>query len=382
MNGSGGGSAESDLGVDVDTTPHVVDADDPYIQYSGRIDFSDPKTAVYASPGVSVSIRFVGTGISALLGDEFRSGTERGFHDIILDGQVRGKLALEKGQDKYELASGLTLGLHTVRLVKRTQASLGKAMFKGFEVSGLVREPEEKPALEIEFIGDSVTAGEGVDGVKGTAECGQNARGASGGWGQPFHDGYRSYAVTAARELRAEYHLMAASGIGLVRDHSQMYDARTMADVYDLMFVEEKESPGWDHTRYIPDIVVIALGTNDFSRGDAPAAAPRAEMDVPTYTAAYVAFVTKLRGYYPDAEVFALSSQLLADEAGDYTPATDLRAAVAAAAQQLNEQGDPKVHSFVTSKVAGLACSGHPNAEQQEQLGLELATEIERVLGM
>ncbi len=368
-------------GTPVDTTPSIIGADDARIQFSGRVDFTDPKQPTYSAPGASVSVRFAGTAISALIGDEFRYGSERGYHDVVIDGAITKKIMLEPGVEKYELASGLPAGEHSVSLVKRTQAQLGKAIFNGFELTGALLEPAPKPALRIEFIGDSITAGEGVEGVNGSPECTQNAAGTVGaGWGQPFHNADRSYGVVTAHELDAEYHLTAVSGIGLVRNYSQMYDARPMPDVYDLMFVEEMASGPWDHAAFVPDVVVVALGTNDFSPGDAPPDSPRPEMDVAVYTDAYVAFVTQLRGYYPDAEIFALSSQLLGDGPGDYTPATDLRAAVGAAVERLAGAGDSRVHAFITTQVSGLGCSFHPDVAQHEMLGRELAAAIRAVI--
>lgn len=140
----------------------------------------------------------------------------------------------------------------------------------------------------------------------------------------------------------------------------------------------------WGHARYTPDVVVVALSTNDFSPGDAPAGQPRAKLDVGMYTDAYVQFVSKLRGLYPEAEIFALTSQLLSDGSPDasYRSATDLQTAVTNVAQRFNAQGDSKVHSFVTMRVSGLGCSGHPNVQQSEQLGQQLAAEIRSVLGL
>ncbi|MEY2934505.1 MAG: hypothetical protein RL033_5254 [Pseudomonadota bacterium] len=368
----------------VDTSLKVLAPSDANITYWGRVDLSDPTVATYAAPGVTVTVRFRGEAIAVLLGDEFRYGNERGFHDVLVDGQLQSPIALQNGTDRYAVASGLGPGEHSVSLVKRTQAQLGKALFRGFEINGEVLPPAPAPSLAIEFIGDSITAGEGVEGANGSAECGQNALGQPGGWGQPVHNANRSYGVVAARALNAEFQLTAVSGIGLVRNYSQMYDARTMPDVYDLMFAEEMASIPWDHARYTPDVVVVALGTNDFSPGDAPADQPRAKLDVGAYTDAYVQFVSRLRGLYPEAEIFALTSQLLSDGSPDasYRSATDLQTAVTNVAQRLNTQGDSRVHSFVTMRVSGLGCSGHPNVQQSEQLGLQLATEIRSVLGL
>jgi lysophospholipase L1-like esterase len=380
----GAGAAAAGTGAPlgpIDTTLHAYEADDPNIVYSGRVDFTDVKQPTYSAPAATISARFSGDSIAALVSDEFRYGSERSFYDVLIDGQVVSKLTLDRAADRYELASGLSPAEHRVSLVKRTQAQLGKGIFRGFEVNGTLLAPAAAPRLKFEFIGDSITAGEGIDAVNGSPECGQNASGATGGWGQPFHNADRSYAVLASRALDAEYHVTAVSGIGLVRNYSQMYDARNMAEVYDLTFVEEMMSPTWDHAAYVPDVVVIALGTNDFSKGNAPAASPRPQLEVAAYRDAYVAFVSRLRGYYPSAEIFALTSQLLSDT-DPPGAATALNTALTQAVDQLNTSGDAKVHFFATTRVAGRACSGHPDAAQHQQLADELTQELRGVLGL
>jgi hypothetical protein len=72
----------------------------------------------------------------------------------------------------------------------------------------------------------------------------------------------------------------------------------------------------WDTTAW--GTPGIALGTNDFSPGDnpvltAPGAPTNARplMTVPVFVTAYVAFVDKLRSYYPNAHIFAMGSPML-----------------------------------------------------------------------
>jgi len=46
-----------------------------------------------------------------------------------------------------------------------------------------------------------------------------------------------------ARNLNADYHVSAVSGIGLVRNYSFQYDARPLPEVYDLLYFEQTDSP-------------------------------------------------------------------------------------------------------------------------------------------
>jgi lysophospholipase L1-like esterase len=356
-----------------DTTPRIFAPDDPNILYTGRIVFSDPKAPKYSAPGVYIRARFRGTGAAVMLEDEFKWGTNRNYYDAVLDGGTIVKIAPKEGVTRYEAASGLANGEHTITLVKRTEASIGWSRFLGFEFAGEILPPPVRPARRIEFIGDSITAGAGIEAVNNSAEC------QADGWGQPYHNARLAYGPVLAHSLDAEYHVSAVSGIGLVRNYSQRYDARPMPEVYDLTFFEQTASPKWDAKLFVPDMLVLALGTNDFSPGDSE----RDVMDVDTFAAAYIAFIEKLRGYYPEAEIFCVSSPML----GDHWPnpsntfATDQKNAITKAVDALNGKGDSKVHKYFSVPVVGIGCGTHPNAEQQAMMAAQLRTAIAPVMG-
>jgi len=392
-NGASGGAGESTT-ADLPLQPNAVttfDADNPFFQYSGRVSFADPKRPEFSAPGVYITARFRGSAVAVLLDDQFKWGNNRSFFDVTIDGEPQPKLAPEMGITRYLVAEGLPPGEHDIVIAKRTEASIGRAAFLGLEIEGELLEPPPKPDLRIEFIGDSITAGAGVEAADGSADCSAPALpGADGGWGQPINNANATYAAVAARDLGAEYHLTAVSGIGLVRNYSSSFDARPMPEIYDLTFPEMIEGNTWDMTvwdpsRFVPDVVVVTLGTNDFSPGDNPPASPRPNMAIADYVAAYEAFLTMLRADYPDADIYALSSPMLGNgwpQATD-TFADDLRAAVAQVASDLNTAGDARVHAFVMTQLTpGLGCGTHPNAAQHEMLGLQLAAELRATLGL
>jgi hypothetical protein len=106
-------------------------------------------------------------------------------------------------------------------------------------------------------------------------------------------------------------------------------------------------------------------------------------MDVDTFAAAYIAFIEKLRGYYPEAEIFCVSSPML----GDHWPnpsntfATDQKNAITKVVDALNGEGDSKVHKYFSVPVVGIGCGTHPNAEQQAMMAAQLRTAIAPVMG-
>ncbi len=363
-------AAETRLAV---TTPKVYAPDDPNLLYTGRIDFSNAKQPKFSAPGVYIRARFRGTGVSILLEDEFKWGTNRNYFDALIDGGKPVKIAPEQGVTHYEIASGLENAEHTVEFVKRTEASIGYSKFLGFEFAGEILPPPDRPVRRMEFIGNSITAGAGIEADNNSAEC------QADGWGQPYNNARLAYGPVLARSLNAEYHVSAVSGIGLVRNYSSQYDARPMPAVYDLTFFEQTASPKWDPKLFVPDVLVLALGTNDFSPGDSE----REPMGVEAFTDAYVAFIERLRGWYPQAEMFVVSSPML----GDHWPnvantfATDQKNAITKTVDALNGKGDTKVHKFFSIPMVGIGCGTHPSMEQQAMMATQLRSAIQPVLG-
>ena len=77
------------IGASVDT----IHADNPLIEYSGRIDFSKPLTPEFSYSGVSVRASFRGTSVAMILDDP---GTGN-FYNLILDNVIQPRLKTKKG---------------------------------------------------------------------------------------------------------------------------------------------------------------------------------------------------------------------------------------------------------------------------------------------
>ncbi|HEY3497202.1 MAG TPA: SGNH/GDSL hydrolase family protein [Polyangiaceae bacterium] len=358
-----------------------IDADDPGITYSGRGDFSDAARPRFSAPGAYVKARFEGTAVSVKFEDQFRYGKWNYFYVIVDPGTPEErvvKIMPEAGKTEYAAHWGLEPGEHTVVFVKRTESSIGYVDFLGFGFDGPVLEAPEKPARKIEIIGDSISCGVGDDvtpveerppGVTFDMLCTEQV------WGVPYHNAYKTFGAYSARALEADYQIAAVSGIGLIRTYSskEADDTRPLPEVYDSVFLEDEASPEWDPKDFVPDVVLIALGTNDFSPGDDPAQHPRMEVD--TFVDAYIEFLDKLMSddYYPDAEFFALGSPILGDNFPDesYTYRQDLETAIAAVEAHYAGEGKDNVHALPIHKVIGRGCTKHPSAAEQ----LEIAEE-------
>jgi len=376
----------------------IYDADDEGIASFGRIDrTTDPKAQRFSAPAVTFRAGFSGTSVAVNIADEFR-WDRRNYFDAIIDEDkladdgsslaISIKIRPEKGTTRYPVLSGLEAGEHTITLVKRTESSIGYADFLGFEFDGPILERPADKTRKIEIIGDSINCGVGDDlpfhtgttDINGTF-CMEDS------WGVPYHDAYLAFGAVSARHFDAEYQVAAVSGIGLIRDYSSKTsdDTRPLPEVYDSLYLEDMDSPAWSPKDFVPDAVVIALGTNDFSPGDNPPTMPREKMEVDTFVAAYIELLDKLMSpdYYPDAQFFVLGSPMLGDGYPDatYTYRTDLETAIAEL--EAHYAGTTaNVHAVSIKKTFGAGCSTHPSAKEQADVAVSnLEPALSAVMG-
>lgn len=300
------------------------------IHFVGRFDLSDPAGPSFAWSSSAVWSRFVGTEISVEL-----AGSPNQF-EVVIDGVAQPVLVTTGGTQTYQLASGLTDGEHDVRITRRTEAFFGASQFLGFSGATLVETPA--PTRLIEMVGDSITCGYGVLGDSATCSFSADTESATSAWG-----------ALAADELDAAHTAIAWSGKGVSRN--------CCGDSSELMPVLfERQDPNdpssvWSFS-YAPDAVVIGLGTNDFSGGDPGS----------SFVDAYAAFVTQIRGHYPDAWIIFAASPML--DGDDHARHLGYLETVASAA------GDRiRVLDLATQLVGdGYGCDYHPNVTTQQKM--------------
>jgi len=254
---------------------------DPRIQYSGRIDFSDPKSPVFDWPGVSITTRFRGTSIGFLLQDGQNN------FDVQVDGNPVTVWVTRPSQTLYSL-EGLAPDEHEVRIVKRTEALFGPTVFQGLVLEKAVDllEPPARPKRKIEIIGDSWVCGYGNEGA--SVLCPDL---------RPFENADKSFGALLARDLKAEYHLVAYSGKGVIRNWAEKgpVSPNPFPPLFDRV-LESAPQSRWDFSRWIPDAVIVHLGLNDFST--------EPQADAGNFVRQYALLLQHLRQVYPQASLF------------------------------------------------------------------------------
>lgn len=148
------------------------------------------------------------------------------------------------------VARGLAAGLHTIRLTKRTEASVGETLFA--RPVGPRRRPPLGRTRQLLAIGDSITCGYGV--WSANAQRHFDPR---------DEDGTRSFVALAARSLSASVETVAYSGRGVWRNRDGTSEG-TLPALWERAVPGVADAPSWPSRA---DAVVVHLGTNDVSAG-------------------------------------------------------------------------------------------------------------------
>jgi len=325
-------------------------ANNPNIQYFGRIDFSNPLKPRFWSPGVYIRIKFNGPACDLIVNDEM-GGDNHNYVEIAIDDEPQVRIKLTSKVNVVKAARGLSDAEHILTICKDTESGIGYLELTGIKCVALLP-PPPKPKRKIEYIGDSITTGSGIDIAETPCDAGK--------W-YDQHNAYMSYGALTSRALNAQWQLTAVAGIGLT--HSCCKMDMVMPDVVDKTFLRDNKIT-WDFKRYQPDVVTICLGQND------------GIVDSSLFCGAYVKFIGDVRKHYPQADIICLTSPMANDKLSAV-----LKRYLSGITANLNDAGVKKVYKYYFSKRYFHGCGTHPDMEEQAQIAEELTAYIKQVEG-
>ncbi len=338
----------------VSITLQLFTADNSNIQYLGRIDFTTPTAPRFANAGVYIKANFTGTFCDIVMSDE----SNMNYISVSIDGQAPLRYLMTQGKATYRVASGLTAGQHTILICKDTEAAVNGLSFYGFHCESLLP-VTDMPTRKIECYGNSITCGANMlNGPYCTlVDNGTNWNAAN--------CAYLSYGALTARALNAEWMLTSYSGIGLI--HSCCSMSIIMPDVYDRLDLTSATKK-WDFTKYVPDVVTICLGQNDGTSNVASA----------NFKNTYVSFINNLRGKYPNASIFCLTSPM-----ADVTLLNAMKTTLTNVVDSVNNAGDSKVYwvQLPNNLLGGCTSNPHPNVAEHDSIASVLETAIKAKMG-
>lgn len=141
----------------------VVKASHPMIQYVGRVSFAkNPDVASFNYPGTTIEASFQGSSLKMLC------RPKTGYFMAQIDGCEPFKVGFNAERDSVvTLAAALPKGVHHAKVMYVIEGLFRKPEFRGFVLDKgcqLVEAPA-LPERKIEFIGNSITCGYGVESI-------------------------------------------------------------------------------------------------------------------------------------------------------------------------------------------------------------------------
>ncbi len=329
-------------------------ADNPFFRYSGRTDNSGSDGVILIGSASSVTINFSGDTCSLLL-KNIDGEALYNYVSLELDGEYLGRVRTEGDSFRYyDVKIPLTQENHILKVYKATEPQNGQVVFGGLVCRQLKRVIPEN-TKNIEFIGNSITCGMGIEWKE--IPCN------SGVWFDQ-HNAYWTYGSQLARELNVQYMLSSVSGIGIYRNWNS--NGPTMPQVYENTYLNTDSTKKWDFSSFTPDIVSICLGTNDLSDGDGTS--ERSSFNPEKFTGQYIRFVKTVHRHYPEARIALLSSPMLSGEKKEALENCLLRIQ-----QNFNSAAGYapiEVFRFDTLYVHG--CDYHPDREDHRKMAESL----------
>ena len=218
-----------------------------------RIEASDPLRLFWVGSGIHLTAKVCD--LFAVIEADWSGHTP--WMSVALDGVQVARFALQRGTHRYALLTGMGAeAVHRVSLTRDTQPMEGDekllVRFQELELDGELLPQEHR--MTIEFIGDSLTSGEGLVGPQSASE-----------WRTVFMSGAKNYAAQVCALLDADGEWVSQSGWGIATDWTG--DPRhVLPGIYDrVCALQPAGDQPYAFDAHPVAAVVVNLGTNDMS---------------------------------------------------------------------------------------------------------------------
>lgn len=337
----------------------------------GRTYYSDGK--IYcALSGTGVEFAFTGTECAVTVaGDPNSSDPFNADNHARIAIYVNGEKVIDDMIDNptetYEVFKSDTEENVDVMIVKLSESPMSTLAISDITVTGKDVKPADEKEHLIEFIGDSITCGYGVD------DEDRNHH-----FSTKTEDVTKAYAYKTAQLLDVDYSMVSFSGYGIISGYSdgtRKVSEQAVPQFYTKYGYCWTENNGfvpsnveWKFKRQ-PDVIVVNLGTNDnsYCRGMSDRCSE--------YQQEYVEFLKTIRKNNPKATIIGTLG-IMGNELYPYVEA--------AIKQYTEETGDENVTYMMfdnQSEADGIAADWHPTEATHSKAAEKLANKIKEVMG-
>ena len=342
-----------------------VTADNPKLRILGRMDRERWPLALDWT-GSGVELQFKGSDLWAEL--EAPAKEPIMWMMVLTDGKPVARFPVEPGVRFYPLVLGMDAEhSRTVTLMKETQcmpdSPEATVLLRTLRMNGEAEELKPRD-LKIEFVGDSLTSGEGSLAPRDNDE-----------WITIWFSACGNYSQVACQILNAERRIVSQSGYGVCWNWEHNPE-QNMTDHYEeiagVMKGGAAEKRGcrrpYDFSAWQPDIVCIRLLTND---GVGMRDRDSFEADRGPLKEGCLALLRKVRKNNPEAKIVWI------------LPGTEFHPELAEeAVEQARQEGMAGLYTFALPDYEGedMGARYHPNAEWNRKAGIMLAEYLGKVI--
>lgn len=340
------------------------------VKLLGRAYFDDfDNELICAYSGTGCEFNF--TGVSASITVKGDTAARANNNDnaarfaVYVDGERTQDIMLDEQQKIVNVFESDTAKSAVISLVKLSETANSTLSISSIDVTGGEISPTDQKDLYIEFVGDSITCGYGVDDEDRNHHFSTSTE-----------DCTKAYAYKTAEKLGADYSLVSISGYGIISGYTDNPDKKSSSQIMPLHYEKagfsysrDMGSFKWDFSRQ-PDVVVVNLGTNDesYCKTDKEKQAE--------FTAEYVNFIKDIREHNPEAKILCVLGVM---GSGLYKCVEEAVTTYSA------ETGDADVYAMKLpnqQEADGIAADWHPTEATHEKTATLVAEKIEELLGL
>lgn len=319
--------------------------------------------AEFAFQGTECLIELVGDDMATAVGEEIHRARVAIYvnNELVVDDLVDAR------NKNYQVLKSEVAKEVTIRIVKLSETTDSTVGIGVVEIVGTPIQKTKEKARKIEFIGDSITCGYGVEGELGGIYSTSN------------ENAMKAYAYQTALTLDADYSLVCISGYGIVSGYTGngiKNETQLILPYYDKIGMSygaiasqiPPQTIDWDFAKFIPDLIVINLGTNDASYCGTDVKRCR------EFELGYLEFIKLVRGKNPSAKIICTLGIM-----GDFLYSY-LEKAVIAYKEETKDKNIVTLKFEVQLEEDGYAVDSHPCIVTHTKAAFKLANFMKSLL--
>lgn len=225
------------------------------IRFIGRTQYENERRYMYYT-ATGFDLLFEGSSVRCgFYAENTENASRQPYFSVMLDDEIAPEgtvFHLTEKNQTVTLAENLTYGIHRIRVLKRSEPYDGITALTFAETDGTFLEKEEDRKMKIQIVGGSGISGHGALGSEGQGRTTANS------------SSLHAFGYLTARMFDADFQFVSNSGFGL-KWGFQPANARQAYDDVGIDGSGRLIGKEWNHDCWIPDLVIVNIGGNDFT---------------------------------------------------------------------------------------------------------------------